>query len=314
MNDTLPVAVICTPNNRANIPRNAIDSIIAQTIKPERLIVVYDRSETEAIATLENNIKKIVPASQLIFVEHDADTTFIAARNIGLNHVGDCRYIHFVNSDIELPKDFYEQASQGLASRQDCVAAIPARVKLMNNLDSEIQTDKFIENPWLWLMRNKLEIADATLLSSHAVEKVGKFNPLLSIGVDADFFARISNQGLWHYVPDCLVTLSFSQTRADMQRQFPDYSRRWALVYENLLDTYRARDRIARKLYRPILAKAWCEAGQELLSHRRIEEAHDCFRRSLSWRLFNPAFRHLIKISRLRRKAHLSDTVDIDEK
>ena len=309
MNDTLPVAVICTPNNRANIPRDTIDSIVVQTIKPERLIVVYDRSETEAIATLENNIKKIVPASQLIFVEHDPDTTFIAARNIGLNHVGDCQYIHFVDSDIELPKDFYDQATQSLASRPDCVAAMPEQVKLMNSLNTEIHSDDFIENPWLWLMCTKLEIAGTILLSSHAVEKVGKFNPLLSIGADVDFFARISNHGSWCYIPDCLVTLSFSQTRADMQRQFPDYSRRWALVYENLLDTYRARDRIARKIYRPILAEAWCEAGQELLSHQRIEEAHDCFRRSLSWQLFNPAFKYLMKISRLRKKASFPNTI-----
>ena len=311
MNDTLSVAVICTPNNQATTPRNAIDSIVAQTIKPERLIVVYDSSETEAIAFLESHIEKVMPYSQLICVEHDSDTTFIAARNIGLNHIGDCRYIHFVNSDVELPKDFYEKATQGLASRQDCVATIPARVALANSLDTEIHSTNFIENPWLWLMRNKLEMADAILLCSHAIEKAGKFNPLLSIGADVDFLARISNQGAWHYVPDCLVTLSLSQTKTDMQQRFPDYHRRWALVYENLLDTYKARDQIARKVYRPILAKAWCNAGRELLSHQRIEEAHDCFRRSLSWQLFNPSFRYLIKISQLRKKTSSPNTTGI---
>ena len=312
MNDTLSVAVICTPNNRANIPRNAIDSIIVQTVRPKRLIVVYDSFEAAAVATLESHIKKVIPTSQLTCIEHEHDpnTTFIAARNVGLNHIGDCRYIHFVNSDVELPEDFYEKATQGLANRQDCVATIPARVKLLNSLDTEIHSADFIENPWLWLISNKLEIAGAVLLSSYAVEKAGKFNPLLSIGADTDFFARISNQGAWHYIPARVITLPIPQTKADMQQQFLDYYRQWALVYENLLDTYRARARIARKIYRPILAKAWCEAGQELLSHRHIEEAHDCFRRSLSWQLFNPAFKYLIKISQLRKKASLSNATD----
>ncbi len=308
MNDKLSVAVICTPDNQASIPYDAIDSILAQTVKPQRLILVHDKSETDAIAALKNQIEKVMPDSQLVCIEHDSDTTFIAARNVGLNQVGDCQYIHFVNSNIQLPKDFYEKAIQELATQQDCAAAIPAKVKLINGSNAAIHSDNFIKNPWLWLMRKKLEIAGAILLCSHAVEKAGKFNPLLLIGADTDFFARISNQGTWCYIPDCVVTLPFSQTRADMQLQFPDYHRRWALVYENLLDTYRARERIARKVYRPILAKAWFEAGQELLSHQRIEEARDCFTRSLSWRLFNPAFKYLIKISRLRKKAQPSDT------
>ena len=311
MNDKSSVAVICTPNNQASIAYDAIDSITAQSVKPERLIVVHDKSETDAVASLQKRIEKVMPDSQLVCIEHDSDTTFIAARNIGLNHVGDCQYIHFVNSNIQLPKDFYEKATRRLATQQDCMAAMPAKVKLVNGLDAAIYSDNFIKNPWLWLMRKKLEIAGAILLCSHAVEKAGKFNPLLLIGADTDFFARISNQSAWCYIPDCVVTLPLSQTKADIQSQFPDYYRRWALIYENLLDTYRARDRIARKIYRPILAKAWFEAGQELLSHQRIEEAHDCFTRSLSWRLFNPAFKYLIKISRLRKKAHLSDTVGI---
>ena len=308
MNDKSSVAVICTPNNQASIAYDAIDSILAQTVKPKRLIVVHDKSETNAIASLQNRIEKVMPDSQLVCIEHDSNTTFIAARNVGLNHIGDCQYIHLVNSNIQLPKDFYEKAIQELATQQDCAAAIPAQVKLINGLDAVIHSDNFIKNPWLWLMRKKLEIAGAILLHSHAIEKAGKFNPLLLIGADTDFFARISNQGAWRYIPDCVATLPISQTKADIQSQFPDYYRRWALIYENLLDTYRARDRIARKVYRPILAKAWFEAGQELLSHQRIEEAHDCFTRSLSWRLFNPAFKYLIKISHLRKKAYLSDT------
>ena len=311
MNDKSSVAVIYTPNHQASIAYNAIDSIIVQTVKPERLIVVHDKSETDAISALQNRIDKVMPNPQMICIEHDPDTTFIAARNVGLNHVGDCQYIHFVNSSIQLPKDFYQKAIQTLASQQDCGVAIPAEVKLVNGLNTTIHSENVIKNPWLWLMRKKLEIAGAMLLNSHVVDKAGKFNPLLLIGADTDFFARISNQSAWCYITDCVATLSFSQTKADIQLQFPDYYRRWALIYENLLDTYKARDRMARKVYRLILAKAWLEAGQELLSHQRIEEAHDCFMRSLSWRLFNPALKYLIKIPRLRRKAHLSDTVSI---
>ena len=311
MNNTLPVAVICTPNNHANIPCNAIDSIVAQTIKPERLIIVYDGSQSEAITALQHRIEKAMPNSQLICVEHDSDTTFIAARNNGLNHISDCRYIHFVNSDIQLPKDFYEKAGQGLMGRSDCIAAVPALVKLTNSSEAEINLNDLIENPWLWLMRSKLEIASVILLCSSAIEKAGKFNPLLLVGADADFFARLSNQGAWHYISDCVVSQARDQTEADMQSQFPDYHRRWALVYENLLDTYSARNQVPRKTYKSILAKAWHEAGRELLSHRRIEEARDCFMRSLSWQLFNPSFKYLMKISRLRRKAHLSKTSSI---
>ena len=311
MNNTLPVAVICTPDNQANIPCGAIDSIIAQTIKPEQLIIVYDRSQTEVITALQGRIEKAMPNLQPICVEHDPNTTFIAARNSGLNCVGDSLYIHFVNSDIQLPKDFYEKAAQSLMERLDCVGVVPARVKLINSPEEEIDSNDLIKNPWLWLMRAKLDIASVILLRRSAVEQAGKFNPLLLVGAATDFFARLSNQGAWCCIPDCVVSQSLALTEMDAQAQFPDYHRRWALVYENLLDTYRARNRIPRPTYKSILAKAWCEAGRELLSHRRIEEARDCFMRSLSWRLFNPSFKYLMKISRLRRKAHLSKTSGI---
>ncbi len=307
MNDTPSVAVICTPNNRTHVPFGAIDSIIKQTVKPERMIVVHGKSETQAVAALRNRIEKVMPTSQLICIEHDPDTTFIAARNVGLNHVDDCRYIHFVNSDIQLPEDFYQKATDGLASRRGCALAIPARVKLINSRETEINSGDLIENPWLWLMRAKSEIAGALLLRSDIVERAGKFNPLLWVGADADFLTRLSNLGAWRYIPDCAVSLSLSQTETDTQLQFPDYHRRWALIYENLLDTYGARQRIARKTYRAVLAKAWCKAGRELLSHRRIEEARDCFMRSLSWQLFNPAFKYLMRISRPRGNVPLSD-------
>ena len=49
------------------------------------------------------------------------------------------------------------------------------------------------------------------------------------------------------------------------------------------------------KVYRSILAESWRCAGRELLSHGRIEEAHDCFMRSLSWRVINPSLTILNK-------------------
>lgn len=310
MNNTSSIAVICTPDHNKNIPHNAVDSIIAQTIKPEQLIIVYDRSSADTITALRLRIEKAMLDSQLICVEHDPDTTLIAARNNGLDCMSDCRYVHFINTDIKFPEDFYAKAVQGTMARSDCVATMPTKVTFTNDSKAGINSKNLMANPWLWLMRAKIEIASAVLLRSSAVEKAGKFNPMLLVGADADFFARISNQGEWRAIPDCVASQSLSQTKTDSRAQFPDYYRRWALVYENLLDTYGARNRISRKTYKPILANAWLAAGKELLSHQRIDEAHDCFTRSLSWRLFNRSFKYLMQIYRLKRNAHLSKASD----
>ena len=314
MNDMPKIAAIITPDSRGNISRDTIDSIIAQTLKPRRLIVVYDRSQAETIVALQDRIKVAMPTSQLQYIEHNPDATFVAARNDGLNHVCDCRYIHFVNSDIRLPEDFYEKATRDLMKRTDCAVAMPARLKLMEAKEREIDLGNFIKNPWLWLMRSKLEIVSAMLLCRDAVDEAGKFNPTLVLGADIDFLARIVNQGAGCCIADCVASHILSQSKADLLSQFPDHHRRWALIYENILDTYGARHRVARKTYRSILAKAWCRAGRQLLTHERVEEARDCFMRSLSWRLINPSFKYLIRLPRLRKEMHSSENCSIDGK
>lgn len=302
MNYAHSIAVICTPDNRGHIPHDAIEAVVNQTLQPNQLIVVCDKVQADTFAALIDYLKKAMAETQLEYIEHNPDTTFIAARNKGLDCINNCRYIHFLSSDIQFPKDFYEKAVKDLASRTDCVAVVPLRIKSANRSAAEINFDGLVDNPWLWLMQSKSELASVALLRSDAVEKAGKFNPLLQLGADTDYFARISDQGAWHCISDCSASQSLSQTEGDLQLQFTDYHRRWALVYENLLDTYRARNRIPRKTYRSILAEAWYLAGRELLNHRHIEEARDCFTRSMSWRLFNPSFKYLMQISRLRKQ------------
>ena len=314
MNDTSSIAVICTCGGDANISYDVIDSVIKQTLRPRQLIIVYDRTRSATAEAMQNRIKEAVPSLRLKCIEYDTDTTFDAARNIGLDYINGCEYIHFVNSDMQIPEDFYAKASRGLAGCLDCAAAVPASLKSANNIAAAIDLSGLIANPWLWLMRSKLEIAGMVLLRSSVVEKVGKFNSLLSLGADIDFVARVSNRGTWFYIPDCSVLCLHSRTEADMQSQFPDYHRQWALIYENLLDTYGARHRVPRKVYRSILAEAWYEAGRELLNHKRIEEARDCFMRSLSWRVINPSFKYVMKISRLRRETYISEDHSTHEK
>ena len=305
MNNTPLIAVICTLDSHADVRPDIIDDILAQTLKPHQLIIAYDASWARTIVVLQNHIKESLPTLQLQCIA-SGGTTIAHFRNIGLNHLSDCYYIHFVDAGIRIAKDFYEKASRGLRQHSDCVAAVAARLKLTNPKQTEIDLSGLVENPWLWLMQSKLEIASTILLRNDAVEKAGKFNPLLMLGADTDFFARISKQGRWHYISDCVVTYSQPQVTADLLSQFPDYHRRWALVYENLLDTYNARDKIARRIYRSLLATAWYRAGRELLNHHRIEEARDCFMRSLSWRMINPSLKYVMKISRLRKTTRIS--------
>ena len=300
MNNMSSIAVISTPDSWGGISQATIDSIISQTLKPKQLIIAYEPTQVEHTTTLQSRWQEEMPSVQLKHVEYKPDTTYAAIKNDSLNCINDCEYIHFINSDIHLPRDFYQKAIQGLNNHSDCVAAVAAQLKLTNSPNAEIDLSRFAENPWLWLMCSKSEIASAVVLRRSVVERAGRFNPLLRLGEDTDLFARISMHGAWHCLSGCVVTQSLSYDEVDLQSQFPDYHRRWALIYDNLLDTYGARNYVPRRTYRKILAKAWYEAGVELASHQRINEAHDCFTRSVSWRLFNPSFKYLMRIPRLR--------------
>ncbi|MBC6414048.1 MAG: glycosyltransferase family 2 protein [Chromatiales bacterium] len=303
MNNTPSVATVCALDNQKNIPHDTIDCICAQTLEPHSLIIIYDEALEVAIKPLQTSIKKVAPTLQVKYIKRNSND-IASTRNIGLDYISDYQYVHFADANTRLPRDFYQKATLSLAKSSDYVAAVPERLELTSKKKTDIDLSGLADNPWLWLMRSKLEIAGMVLLRKDAVEKAGKFNPLMTMGADTDFYSRISNQGAWYCIQHCTATRLQSSSAADLQDQFSDYHRQWALIYENLLDTYGARYHIAKRVYRAILADAWCRAGQELLTGKRIEEAHDCFTRSLSWRVVNPSWKYLIKISRLRRAKH----------
>ena len=124
MNDTPSVAVVCAPNDWSDISQVTIDSIISQTLKPKQLIVAYESSQMENTTAMQNRLQEAIPSLQLEQVEYKPDTTYAAIKNDSLNCINDCEYIHFINSDIYLPEDFYRQAIHGLNSRSNNVAAV----------------------------------------------------------------------------------------------------------------------------------------------------------------------------------------------
>jgi len=324
MNNTSPsISVILILDGERAVHQDALGCIAEQTLKPTQLLVVSDAAHRADVFAL----RAAIPNLQTRYIECGrTDLVYaLAARNACLDHIGDCRYIHLIDRNTRFPKDFYQNATQGLEEQPNCVAAFPTQLQLpcrvkakfvgvqpanieedesveAEMIETEVNCSEVVKKPWLWLLYSEYEMASGALLRTSAVQSAGKFNASLLLGADIDFFARMANQGPWYCVPECTVWAPVSYIKADLREQFADYYRRWSLVYETVLDTHKARERIPRRIYRTMLAKSWWRAGRQLLDHQRLDEARDCFLRSLSWRLLNPSLEYLIKIRRLRKR------------
>lgn len=299
MNNTSSIAVMASALHNNNL-RRTLDCIAQQTIKPHRLIVTNSNG-TKSDNIIKQWIAEARPAFEIALINVEAQATLGASRNTALNYIADCQFIYFTDAYHLPSEDFFERALQTFTSDTSLVAVHPDQIVQPNKQTPCLDLRALPENPWLWLMQCRLEIAGMLLLQASAVNQAGWFNPLLSLGTDVDFYARIANQGRFGAVLSQTMTQMPQNTITKQQTQPPDYHRQWALVCERLLDDYKIRVRVARKLYRSLLAQLWYQAGLSLLERQQIEQAHDCFTRSLSWQILNPSALCLMKITRLKK-------------
>ena len=286
--------------------RQILDAIAQQTVQPHRLIVVHAETDTGCSNTVNQWASEQTLAFEIDFISTNQSTVGAARNaslyriNIDLYHTDECEFIYFADPYFLPMTDFFEKATKALSDDPYSAAAYPSYIFSQDNPNTPlIDLSSLSNNPWLWLMQCRDPIAGMIMLRTSALRKAGWFNPLLPLGYDIDFYIRVANQGTWC----CMKDYAMPQIRqSDEAKQHSDHLRQWALVCERMLDDYMARNHIARRAYLSLLSKLWYQAGLDLIAEQAIEEARDCFTRSLSWRIINPAALKLYQLKKLAKQ------------
>ncbi len=287
------IAVVVPVFNRAATIEATLNSVSAQTLRPDRLIVVDDGS-TDSTAQrvtkwLEVNSGRITGR-----MLSQPNRGVAAARNRGLAAVLSTSLIAFLDSDDRWPSDFLERAAVALAACPRAVAATANReFRFDEHRSPEIHDlSPLATAPVKWMLANGAGIASATLFRTAAVVRRGGFKESLLTGEDSALFLRLALDGTWLHLPGQPVLFERSLThRGDVEghlsQKFPDQFRTWAGVYDDFILRGGGKRVLRIAEIRQTLGPAWYAAGRELMASCRPVEARRCFLKSLRWQPAN---------------------------
>ena len=286
------VAVIVPVMNRADGICRVLDHVVAQTLAPQRLIVIDDGSDDGTPERVRRWRDQKNPAFETRLLVHDVNRGAPAARNHGLAQAEDCEFVHFLDSDDFPPPNFLEKTCAALEAAPRAVAATADRLMQYHFSTSQgpRQAQEFIdqrglaENPWRWLFTEGAGIASCTLFRACFVRRLGGFNEALPTGHDSELFTRLAHLGEWRHVAGCTVAFTSGNMQKRLYHGHRDHLLLWARIREDCLDRFGAREHVPEELRRRVLGHAWCAAGMQMIALERFGEARKCFRKSLARR------------------------------
>jgi glycosyltransferase involved in cell wall biosynthesis len=296
------VSVVVPTFNRRDLVIKAIDSIRAQTLPVEEIIVVDDGSTDGTQDALEGRF-----GAAVTYVRQ-ANAGVSAARNRGIA-LARGQYVSFLDSDDEwLPEKTLRQA-QWLDEHPDFAMVLcdVMRVTREGQPIDVMRRREFIPEDGMvlrWVLRNPSLVPASIMLRREALEEVGGFNPSLRTAEDIDFHLRVAARWPIGVVSESLVrAMREHDGLSALPGTYDDYQG----VVERFVAEQRGRTpdadldsgiawaavRNARGL---ILCARWNEAVR--LAMRALTHAHDWPVRSAALKLTSLALRRVVAMAR----------------
>jgi glycosyltransferase involved in cell wall biosynthesis len=276
--------------NREHTILHALESVKAQTLRPQQLIVVDDGS-TDGGPDLVNQwiAQNRDSLNCRLHRQPKSMAAAAAGRNAGLLLAEPSDFVAFLDSDDIWPANFLERTHGLLAALPQAVAAsCDRRFTYADGQPDELRDSSTLPvNPTLWILKHGAGLASATLFRRSHVDQLGGF-PLIAAGEDAALFLPLSLEGAWLYAPGepTIFSRGLAERLGDAKNlsdTFNDCRSSWAQIYDDFLVHGRGRAFINDPNYRRLVARMWYVAGRQLLKNSAPHEAVRCFRKSLAW-------------------------------
>src|SRR5262245_27379958 len=121
------VAAIIPVFNRPRAVLEAMDGVLAQTLRPAKLVVVDDGSTDETEPMCEEVVQAKHPPFEAKLVRQPNSGAAVA-RNRGVSEASGCEVYAFLDSDDVWPPDYLRRMSDAFTSNPDAVGACADRV------------------------------------------------------------------------------------------------------------------------------------------------------------------------------------------
>ena len=198
------VCVVIPAHNSQATLRRALESVAAQTLAPDKVIVVDDAS-TDATSQIALSF----PGLKIELVRLDRNAGAAGARNQGVERAG-TDLVAFLDADDEwLPTKLEKQVP--LIQSKPLLAFVSCCSNLISPSGQDLgdiyrgQTVVVGPGSWKALLEDNFITTPSVLVWRHQLDAVGGFDESLKIAEDQDMWIRLAERGELGYVPECLV-------------------------------------------------------------------------------------------------------------
>jgi glycosyltransferase involved in cell wall biosynthesis len=271
--------------NRARVVVEALDSVLAQTRLPDRLVIVDDGSTDGTPAILDRWVSAHRNVAGLELVRQE-NRGVSAARNRGVSAAGPVTWIAFLDSDDLWPPDFLERMAGVLGREPGLVAASADRLDVDDDGRRLRRFDRLPRQTTCRLFVNGSPGTPNTVFRATAFAAVGGYDERERSLEDYHLMLRLSLLGGWGHAPGrpVLVRRSLkpgSGGAPNLSRQDPAWRRRQAEMLERFIRDEGGAAAVPEKLWRRRLAHVWYRAGRHEERAGRPDRARTCYDRSL---------------------------------
>jgi glycosyltransferase involved in cell wall biosynthesis len=198
------VSVIIPTYNRSYIVREAIDSVLSQTLSDIEVLVVDDGStdDTEQVVEAFGDVR-------LKYIYKD-NGGVSSARNLGISKAGG-EYVAFLDSDDTWPSNFLEICSGVLDEKEDCGLSYTATtLKLPDGNIRRDNVERCVSGHVTTSLFLHSTIWPTTVLVRRSVMDGIWFDEQLKVSEDNDAFLRLSLKTQFVFIQDVIIDRRYS--------------------------------------------------------------------------------------------------------
>lgn len=205
-NQTNVTAIVTTYKREPEIVKRAVKSILNQTYKGIKVVVVDD---SPATYDLRENVRKEVCKlnPNIIYVKHEQNMGACVARNTGLKYA-DTEYVAYLDDDDEWVETKIEKQIKLFTDSK--LGLVYCGHSIKYDVDERVIPEKreFHRGDVFdkLICKNFIGSTSFPLIRTKCIKEVGEFDPLMLSGQDADLWLRITEKYLVDYVAESLVT------------------------------------------------------------------------------------------------------------
>lgn len=288
------VAAIIPVYNRPHAIVEALDSVLAQTRPPGKLVVVDDGSTDDTAQRVEAWMAAHRPPFPAVLVRQPNQGAAVA-RNRGAAEAPECTLLAFLDSDDLWPPDYLQRVTGAMVAAPDAVAGCADRV---NHDYATGETDPHSYAHYGRGRRNATTLiflegppgTSGTVFRRRAFEQAGAFDPRWPTGQDYDLMLRVSLLGRWLHIPGTPLTtrnhleVLTGSGEPPLSRKYADRLFRRVQMLDRFILEGGGRQAVPERLWRRRLSRLWFRAAGKLRALGRREDTRTCLRRTLALR------------------------------